>query len=56
MSDDKVVPLPFRRAVAGELAQKIQELIYTYAGRISVTEAVGILEIVKFALLTEEHS
>ena len=42
-----VVTAPFRREHLGEMASKIEAVVYEYADRISLAEAIGILEIVK---------
>ena len=46
-----VVTAPFRREHLGEMARKIETVVYEYADRISLAEAIGILEIVKAQIL-----
>lgn len=50
-----VVTAPFRREQLGDLANKIEEMIYEYADRISLAEAIGVLEIVKAQILEDQH-
>jgi len=47
----KVIALGASRMHLGELAEKIRETIMEYEGRISLAEAVGVLEIVKSDLI-----
>lgn len=46
-----VTALPFRRPVITELSEQIKVLVYSYAGRISIAEAIGILEVVKLQII-----
>jgi len=50
-----VVTAPFRREHLGEMASKIEAVVYEYADRISLAEAIGILEIVKAQILEDQH-
>lgn len=50
-----VVTAPFRREHLGEMANKIEAVFYEYADRISLAEAIGILEIVKAQILEDQH-
>ena len=50
-----VVTVPFRREYLGEMASKIEAVVYEYADRISLAEAIGILEIVKAQILEDQH-
>ena len=50
-----VVTAPFRREHLGEMANKIEAVVYVYADRISLAEAIGILEIVKAQILEDQH-
>ena len=45
----------FGRPVLTELRNAIKEAIYVYDGRISLAEAIGLLEIVKHELLGEHQ-
>lgn len=47
-----VVVVPFQRAPLGEMAEQIREVIYAYANRVSLAEALGVLEIVKQEVYT----
>jgi hypothetical protein len=49
-----IVVVPFRREHLGEMANKIEKIIYEYANRISIAEAIGILEIVKAKILEDQ--
>lgn len=40
--------------VAGELAERIKELVYEYADRMPVATAVGAMEIAKIEILNEQ--
>lgn len=40
--------------LAGEMAERIKEVIYDYSGRLPVAAAVGVLEIVKAEILDEQ--
>ena len=51
-----VVTAPFRREYLNEMASKIEAVVYEYAGRISLAEAIGILEIVKAQILEDQHT
>lgn len=55
MSQDNIKALPFKRPQLAALRDEIKELIYSYEGRTSLAEAIGILEIVKHELI-EEHT
>lgn len=50
-----IVTVPFRREHLGEMANKIETVVYEYADRISLAEAIGILEIVKAQILEDQH-
>lgn len=41
-------------ALAGELAERMKDIIYEYSGRIPVATAVGVLEIVKLEIVLEQ--
>ena len=49
-----IVAAPFKKEHLGTLAEDIQALIYVYVNRISLAEAIGVLEIVKAQLLEEK--
>ena len=49
-----ITHIPFRKPALTDLRNGIKDLVYTYNERISLAEAIGILEIVKQELL-EEH-
>lgn len=49
-----IVAPAFKKEHLGTLAEDIQSLIYEYVNRISLAEAIGVLEIVKAQLLEEE--
>ena len=44
---DNVKPGGFKRQHLDQMVDEILDLVYSYAGRISVAEAVGVLEICK---------
>jgi hypothetical protein len=52
---NNIVAAPFKKEHLGTLAGDIEKLIYEYANRISVAEAIGVLEIVKAHLLETQH-
>ena len=47
--------MPFKRAPLSSLREEIRALIYTYSERISLAEAIGLLEIVKVELIREHQ-
>jgi hypothetical protein len=51
---ETVIPVEFGRSYLTDLRNELKDLIYTYAGRTSLAEAIGLLEIVKHELI-EEH-
>lgn len=51
---DNIVHIPFKREYLTELATRIIDTVYEYADRISLAEAVGVLEIVKSQVLEEQ--
>ena len=51
---NNVITPPFNRGRLGELAKRIEELIYQYADRVSLAEVVGVLEIVKMNVLEKQ--
>jgi len=51
-----VVNVPFKREHLGELAEALVALMYEYADRISLAEALGVLEIVKAQILEEQQT
>ena len=51
-----IVHPPFQRHHLGDMAEQIKEVIYSYADRVSVAEAIGILEIVKAEVLAEQEA
>jgi hypothetical protein len=50
-----VVNVPFKREYLGELAESMVAIVYTYADRISLAEALGVLELVKAQILEEQR-
>lgn len=50
-----VTHVPFRREHLAEMADRLKEVIYSYSDRVSVAEAIGILEIVKAEIFTAEQ-
>ena len=52
---NNVVTAPFRREHLGETANKIEAVVYEYADRISLAEAIGILEIVEAHILEDQR-
>jgi|GEM_PF-6262290 len=48
-----VIHAPFRREHCGSMADEILAVVYTYAGRVGLAEALGVLEIVKQELYRE---
>ena len=55
MSDIRVVSfggIP-AHAAAGEMAERIKELVYEYSERVPLATAIGVLEIVKAEILEE---
>lgn len=40
--------------VAGRLAEEIKELVYSYAGQMPVSTAIGALEIAKLEIVSEQ--
>ena len=48
MSDDNVIHVAFKRVdgVEDEMVTAIKDLVYAYAGRITVATTLGVLEIV----------
>lgn len=57
MSDDNVVHIRFGSAypLEAELKDKIDELIYSYAGRISVVSVLGVLKVVETDLIANAY-
>lgn len=51
---DNVRRLPVQRHDLGELVRVIKEVVYRTAGEITVTEAIGALEIAKLEILDEQ--
>jgi len=53
----KVIPGAGQRAedVAGELADRIREVIYEYSGRVTLAAAVGVLTIVQHELMMDHE-
>ena len=49
-----IIHPPFQRHHLGEMAERIKEVIYEYADRVSVAEVLGILEIVKAEIYEQE--
>lgn len=43
------------QAASGELADRIKDLVYEYAGRLPVAAAIGALEIVKHEIMDMER-
>ena len=43
------------QVAAGELAERIKEIIYEYSGQIPVAAALGVLEIVKIEIIQNEQ-
>lgn len=41
--------------VTEELAERVKALVYTYAGRITVAAAIGVLHIVAAELMRDAH-
>lgn len=56
MNQDTVVHAPFKRAAIYELTKKLVDTVYEYADRVSLAEAVGAIEIVKFQLMKEQEN
>ena len=52
----EVKEFPFKRPVLTDLRDELKALIYSYENRMSLAEAIGILEIVKQELITEHQS
>ncbi|MDC9749053.1 hypothetical protein [Proteus mirabilis] len=54
----RIVKLPVDKKFQsnGELAKQILELIHEYDGKISLAEAIGVIEIVKLTLVGEQES
>lgn len=52
----KVVEPHFHRAVVDKLVEDLHELLDSYAGRVSIAEATGALEIVKLQALNERDA
>jgi hypothetical protein len=50
---DNVKPGGFKRQHLDEMVDKILDLVYEYAGRVSVAEAVGVLEICKHQIIDD---
>jgi hypothetical protein len=50
-----VIQLPLKNRALTSLRDEIKALVYTYEGRASLAEAIGILEIVKVELLHEHE-
>lgn len=46
--------LPVQRHDLGDLVRVIKEIVYRSAGEISVTEAIGALELAKLEILDEQ--
>lgn len=53
---EKVVTPHFYRAVVDSLVEDLRELLDSYAGRVSIAEAVGALEIAKLQTLNENDA
>ena len=49
-----VIQFPTRRADIQALVEQIKALVYTESGRMSVAEAIGVLEVVKQEILAEQ--
>lgn len=43
---------PFERAHLGQMAEELRAVVFAYASRISLAEALGVLEIVKQEVLS----
>lgn len=52
----KVVAPHFHRAVVDKLVEDLHELLDSYAGRVSIAEAVGAIEIAKLQALNERDA
>jgi hypothetical protein len=50
-----VVPVYFGHSSLSDLSKELKEIIRAYSGRISLAEAVGVLEIVKQELIQEHQ-
>jgi hypothetical protein len=53
--EDNVKPLPYKNVALSALRGEIKKLVYSYSERISLAEAIGILEIVKVELIDEHQ-
>jgi hypothetical protein len=50
-----VIQFPTRRADIQALVDQIKALVYAQSGRISVAEAIGVLEVIKVEILAEQQ-
>ena len=50
-----IIHPPFQRHHLAEMAERIKDVIYEYADRVSVAEVLGILEIVKTEIYEQEN-
>ena len=50
-----VHPMPFKNAALTQMRDEVRAAVMVYAERISLAEAVGILEIVKIELIQEHQ-
>jgi len=50
-----VITLQFKREHLGQMASKIQDVLYEYSDKISLAEAIGVLEIVKAQILEDQQ-
>lgn len=53
---DKVVAPHFHRAVVDKLVEDLHDLLDSYAGRVSIAEAVGAIELAKLQALNERDA
>jgi len=55
--DDNVVHVQFRAAypVEAELQQKLEEVIYSFAGKISIPSVLGVLKLVELDLVENAY-
>ena len=49
-----VIQFPARRADIQALVEQIKALVYAESGRMSVAEAIGVLEVTKLEILAEQ--
>lgn len=52
----EVVNAPFKRAQLVKMVEELLNVIYSYADRVSLAEAVGSLELCKAQLLEEQRN